>query len=47
MVMKSFQQAISKTIWANVEPCDLVCLYGMISRLPDRPNMTLTMLTGP
>ena len=47
MIMKSYQQDISKTIWSYVRPWDLVCLYGMVIRLPDQPDMTLTVLTGP
>ena len=44
IVMKSCQQDISKTIRATVGLSNLVCLYGMMSRLPDRPN---TAQSGP
>ena len=38
MIIKYRQQDISKTIWPIEGPSNLVCLYGMVSTLPDRPD---------
>ena len=42
--MISFQQDISRTISAAARPGNL---FGMMSKLPDRHDMIVTVLTGP